>query len=825
MAVDGSEYEAGQEPGDAGQISADPAAVALRAAGAQGKGALIEQLRDVFASGGWKRTLLMLAAVAAAPLVSAIAVLIAVSNQAGLQAGTPLPAGEWFPALWSSLAGGGVTIHASGTAGSLSASAGATASLLPLGSAFLAAALVGVVVSAGRLGARSGVLGVLVRCALDGVLVAGAATIAAAFTGIGTSGNLLGIASGQVSVGPDLAGVFWWTLAIVAIPSLVVRLGRSGALRRAEWAREAAWYAAVPTAVLCAASIAGFAALAAQNGNSALLLLWIPFGGNVAGLALGAAQFGGLHVSAGMIDQTLHLWDFLGPWSALVIVGVLVTLAWLAVFLGARRPRRRGFSAGRAWKLPVCVFIGSVLASWLLLPATVTAGFSQLGAGAGVSPSWETPFLAAAFAAVVSAAAEAAPRFVYTLSPALLARLAGRRATATWLSGSAASSASPTTEAAPPTTEAASPTTEAAPAPPALPEPSEHAARPLPQKGGEPRDLLPPRKPMGARAKERLTAVLVTAGIVAVVVVGGLVTVAVLNGARDPANQVRSYLDDIAAGHPDAASRLLDPGIRNEQRVLLSNRAFDHASQTITVTRVTTVSRTADSATVDAAFSLDGEAFSHTFHLVPGPKQWLFLDTWTLSGSPLISPVSFRGDASSATVGGVLVSLAEGSSEGSQTETGQAGQLYAYPGIYSVKVAGTGEYFRQAGNGALRVVPDQGGTADVSVQPTAALKNAVLQQVAVQAKACVTVPTNMGQNCPWAVQRTDLSAMTLGSAPDGFTDFDSGRFTTTEGNLTTTANGTTWNPSPQPYQSSFSFSGKYRVSGGKVSVSFTGVGF
>lgn len=355
---------------------------------------------------------------------------------------------------------------------------------------------------------------------------------------------------------------------------------------------------------------------------------------------------------------------------------------------------------------------------------------------------------------------------------------------------------------------------------------------------GDPNQTLPftsqvpgapaPIAPMSQKTKRRIIASVISAAMVVVLVVGAFIAIGILNGQRDPAAEVRSYLDAIARGDADAASSIIEPSMRNDERALLTNAAFAGDSKTIEVKSVETTSRSGEFATVDAVYTLDGERYTKTFNLQAGSKEFLVLDTWKFAPSEegMFTEIAF--DVSS-NIPSVKIGDVEITEEMRSDMLSGELRLWAYPGEYAITYPDLGEYFEVDGDPTLRVVNSgYGGDyvyATASVTETQALQDAVLELVKAEATACVTIPTNMEDQCPYGLRQSDLSAMSLTKEFTGFEEFEYGYFRTTQGEYSTTQNPSTWNKNPKAETSTFTFTGYYEVVDGKVEISDLSAGW
>lgn len=834
--------------------------------GAAATPTVVAAVRDLISPRGIVTAALSLAAVVAVALLGAIVILIALSTAmpSGSSASDALPGvgggadvGTALGAVFllaSALLGGGLGVSVRGSAalfGTDTAELGAGGSVSIIAIGVLAVAAIGVYLVV-RVRERADAVGTLsgiaIRSAAEALAVAVIVTIIAAVARMGVGGGS-SEASAEIAVQAHVFGAFLGAFVVVFVGAAGARWWRgsprvpSAATRHV---RELVSYLALAHAFTLVVALVMAIVFAVKADAPGLSLLWLPFGANLAALLFGAAQFGGVTIGiAGSLGaQNMRLWDVMGGWSAVVFVAMVLVLVVIAVRIGVRRTRTAQIVWQRVWVLPVVMLAGSVLAALTILPVSAVGEVPIFGAmRVAVGPSWETPFLIALFAAAVSTAAEVLPRLLYTLSPSLLATVGGRRATALWLAGAptdAAPVASATDGAVP--TDAPAPTTDGtgeattalfapavlsdesatatAPAPtvpaptaPAPAQPHERETSPDAQvvAGGVP--PLPERKPLSRSAKRGLIAGLVSLGAVALVIAGAVVAISVLNAQRDPAAQARAYLDAIANGDATAASKLVDPGLRTAERALLVDEAFTDDTKRIEVVEVTTTHRSSAGASISATYRLDGEVFETEFAAEPGPKDFLVLDTWKLTGSPLIFPVNVQTAAAvpEVQIGAVTVPMAK-------SDTASA--LYAYPGLYPVKIGGGSEWYEAKGTSEVRVIPGESALIEGEVVETKALQDAVLSSVTERVKKCVEVPTNMDAMCPYSVRQTDLDKLSVVESPDGFAYFADGEFQTTSGTMSTTRAPSAFNSTPAARESSFAMSGTYEIAKGKVVVDF-----
>ncbi|MBK0421955.1 hypothetical protein JD292_07685 [Leucobacter sp. CSA2] len=301
---------------------------------------------------------------------------------------------------------------------------------------------------------------------------------------------------------------------------------------------------------------------------------------------------------------------------------------------------------------------------------------------------------------------------------------------------------------------------------------------------------------------------------VVLLVVAGVIATAAINSTRDPAAEVREYLQLLADGQAEAATEMVDPGLRTADRELLTNEVLGSASKRIEIVEVQTIDRGASGASVSAELAIDGERFSRTFAVSAGPKEFLVLDTWKLEDALVVQGNISGSDAPAVALGTAEVKLE--SSDGAFTGSGSK-SVYLYPGVYPV--GGNGDDYFRVSTDELRALPEEVAGSSVSVhvegEPTDKLKEEVLKAAQARATKCVQVPTNMDAACPYSVQSTKLSEMKIVSQPQGFERFDMSSFTTDQGVVGTRRNATSFDKDPKLSEDKFRMSGRIEFENGK----------
>lgn len=548
-------------------------------------------------------------------------------------------------------------------------------------------------------------------------------------------------------------------------------------------------------------------------------------------------------------------WTALGPWAVLLFIAMVLVTGAAAARIGVRRQRLAAADLGRAWQLPVVAFVLGLVVLHLLVPVRVSVAFLGPRASASAGPAWWSSLTLTVFVVAVSVLAEVLPAWMYANTGGLLRLCAGARPVDDWIAGrtqpappvatpsplaatttqppaaASAPSASPAgygVAAEPAATTAPGPaptagTTASAPlppdsagtsAPPAVagtPAPAyavsaESAAAPLSADTAAvaPPPPLPEPKPMTAAARRRMKLI---AGVVlaCVVVVGaGAIAVHVLNARRGPEGVVESYLGLIADGHAVEATAMVDPGVPNDQRLLLTDEVLGAATSRIEVVDVKAPADTdtsdGDSVTVTATLSLDGERFEVPITVRAGDKEYGLLNTWEVETS-LIQPVTlYSSSLDAVTVGGTEIALED--SEYYAATTTQ----YVYYGVYGLGVGADVSDYLDPDTTSMAIKPVYASEVAVEGEATETLENLVLDAVNAKASDCVTPPGNMDEVCPYALQSTELDSLKVTAEATEVTvdgdSFKSGSIT-----FTTRDNPTSWNKNPKDKDWNYTFSG------------------
>ena len=321
------------------------------------------------------------------------------------------------------------------------------------------------------------------------------------------------------------------------------------------------------------------------------------------------------------------------------------------------------------------------------------------------------------------------------------------------------------------------------PPPPAPSQPPTPPPAPSPQNVVAPAVAVPQTgvtfTPMSDKSRRRIKRIVV--GVVALVVLGvvAAVSLTIANWTRTPEAKVRQYLDLLADGKASAATAMVDPGLPNDQRGLLSDDVMASASARIEVEDVS-----ADDAehskerVVRATMRLDGERFTRLFRVSEAKKTFGLLKNWKIQDA-LLSHVDVLADnVTHFSIGGEKISVAT-------LKEAPSNFIVLYPGVYTVTPEETGEYIDAAPKTmSVKAATGYdssyyGGTVELRGTFNDKMAAAALEAAAALTNSCATVPGNIDTACPSAVQSRTLALLQVKTMPTAMkarTD-DSGVYT------------------------------------------------
>ena len=595
-----------------------------------------------------------------------------------------------------------------------------------------------------------------------------------------------------------------------------------------------------------------------QGWNLASILLLPVFLPNLVLLALGMGSLGGITLDKSEAAAALayflpslggedggdaYAWTWFGSWSILLFAAMIVAIAAAALRVGVRRARTGRTEWQRVWQLPLVSLVLGAIVFYGLLPLRFSGADTPMrssGGGAGhymslsMQPNALTFFLLGVVVAIISVLAELLPLWVYSSFPAVLQLAGGKKASAAWRAGtsgvSSTSSAQQWAYSTDPSTGASIATDPATgavfsmdPATGQWVETTPASQAPAPGPGGAAAGAtaagdLPEPAPMSAASRKKVILGLSAFGVVVALVVAGVVGLNVVNGMRGPEKAVESYLTLLSEGKASEATKMVDPGVPNDQRKLLTDDALKAAKARIKVTKIDKPTISGDTATVKAHLSLDGKAFEYDFTASKSSGSF-GLDSWKVD-KPLVVSADFSSSSlPGLKVAGVAIDLAKEKDgwSGSRTST-----QFAYPGVYPVSAPDSVSKYLSAKETSFTLIPsgkgaaseaESVGTQKVDATPTDELKTKALKKVKEQTKTCATVPTNSDKTCPYQTSSdmTSLSVEKDATKVEFSEDSNDLSFTSDEISISGSPKPTAFDKNPSPRKAKFTFSGKVEL--------------
>ncbi|MDQ0922716.1 hypothetical protein QF038_001224 [Pseudarthrobacter sp. W1I19] len=489
----------------------------------------------------------------------------------------------------------------------------------------------------------------------------------------------------------ETVAVHYGVFLAIAIPVVVLALGI-----------ESGWQATLSSPLW--APTAGFFMFGLGH-LSAVTRTW-NFGSSVAS----SANSSGSDISFGF-GNALAQYGIPGWAGWLLLLLALISIVVASVFWYLRRGPVVSNKITDWAMLPAAFLVAGTLMTWLSsVTGTFDAGSLASGAGS-MTLAWWTPF----FLMLWGGATEASARYVAPqLSRYVPLALAYRIAPA-----------QPTAAAPASTASAAVPTGYAAP--------GDHPA-------------LAPREPMSAHTKRKLGLILGSAGLVVVLVVGGVIAVNIIKGNNGPDKAVNSYLQALQNGEASKAMALADPGLANDQRVLLSDEVYAKAGKRIDGFDIVSTKVSDGNATVVADLHQDGRKQQTTFSLRKSNPE-LLDDHWTMESTPLQS-LRITSDTPVKTV---LINGQELNVDFAGSLSGSSSLNYpALPGEYTVELPSSEKYLTAPKSTALVTIgaAQAPPTASLKVDASDALKSEAMAEIDAYLAECVKSTEAQPANCP-----------------------------------------------------------------------------
>jgi hypothetical protein len=280
------------------------------------------------------------------------------------------------------------------------------------------------------------------------------------------------------------------------------------------------------------------------------------------------------------------------------------------------------------------------------------------------------------------------------------------------------------------------------------------ATRPVGKSAGEPvfaaHPALLPREPMGAGRRRALALVFGGIGLVVLLIVGGAITINVLKAGNGPAKPVEAYLQALKNGDATTAMALSDPGLANDQRVLLTDQVYSKANKRVDSFEIVSSKVSDDTAVVVAELHQDGRKTQTSFSLRKANPE-LLDDHWKMESAPIGSvSVSTNSPVNTVLVNGQEINI------GSRS----AGlNLPALPGEYVVELPSSQKYLTAAKSTVLVPLDLQTTpTLSLEVEASEALKAEAMAQVDAHLAECLKSTEGQPTDCPFSMYSSSSHA-------------------------------------------------------------------
>jgi len=339
---------------------------------------------------------------------------------------------------------------------------------------------------------------------------------------------------------------------------------------------------------------------------------------------------------------------------------------------------------------------------------------------------------------------------------------------------------------------------------------------------GKPAKPAAPRHPGYPNANPGMS------GLARGIVIGGIVLGAVIVGAVglnvvsstffSPQTVARDYMNAIASGDLAKATKMVEPEStsRDDTTLLDSKDVLAKAENRISDVQVGNVGA---GGYTRVTFTVDGRKQSVSLQLARAGKQAVFFDKWVVDKS-IARPIGVSASgADSVSVNGVEVDVAR--------KSGGYLSILAYPGVYDVGTPDSNKWL-EAENAKI-VVGAYGsdGSADIDIQPTAALQKEVEKQIAANLDKCAASTEARPSGCPfYTYAYGDYQGLTWKVDSYPTIKIQNGstlRFTGDGGKATATYQqrySSSSDYTPKTDTDTFYLFGTIKVSGDKVTVSY-----
>ena len=263
--------------------------------------------------------------------------------------------------------------------------------------------------------------------------------------------------------------------------------------------------------------------------------------------------------------------------------------------------------------------------------------------------------------------------------------------------------------------------------------PTGEVPQPAPAPGYAPGQAAATRKQERKKGTSKMPLILSLSAVglvLVLVVVGALIVMNVNRSQYGPETVAQEYLDAVAAGDLAAAQEITPATVPNgANESLVDPDVFAASTSAIEDIQVSEADIDGDTATMTAAYTIDGQDYELPLTADKSGRQGVFFDQWTLQ-PPVLQTLSVNlTQTADATMNGEPVDLATGATE------------YAVmPGAYELVVPET--TYTEEGSSGITVgfAPDaepQPATLNVTIDVTDAYKEDVTEAVDKKLDECL----------------------------------------------------------------------------------------
>ncbi|BDR53752.1 hypothetical protein KIM372_16590 [Bombiscardovia nodaiensis] len=255
---------------------------------------------------------------------------------------------------------------------------------------------------------------------------------------------------------------------------------------------------------------------------------------------------------------------------------------------------------------------------------------------------------------------------------------------------------------------------------------------------------------LAAPKKIQKKTIILWGSIIAVIALLAVAYMVLKSTVFSPSGQINSYVTAVSTGSLKEADKMVDPGVVNDSRVLLTDEYAKDASSRMKNIQIGSLTKEEKTKgyTVNVSYTVNGVKQSKTLAAEPAGKQFLVFDSWKIT-TPLVSriKVAVPKTFDNVLINGIAVDLSKAgmnkkvvtppsqssssSSDEAQYSSMNQYELPAYPG--AVKVTLPESKYLKAEPAKLNTPSD---VAYLSPQATDDLEKEILAKVQERINSC-----------------------------------------------------------------------------------------